>query len=52
MALMGYTEEDVSEMLEAVKVAAFYLPPSHDATKTQLIKTWDFLDGLLVEGRI
>ena len=50
--LMGYREEDVIKMIEGIKQAMFYLPPSQDETKSQLIKTWDFLDGLLVEGRI
>ena len=49
---MGYTEEDVIGMIEAVKEAVFYLPPSHEETRNKLIKTWDFLDGMLVEGRI
>ena len=53
MSLMGYTETDILDMQYAIEEAVFYLPPSnHDTTRLNLQNAYDFLDGLLVEGRI
>ncbi len=52
MALMGYTEQDVEAFKVSLDIATFYLPPSKDDVATRLQEIHDFLDGLLVEGRI
>lgn len=51
--MLGYTETDVVDMQIAINDALFYLPPSnHDQTKRDLLKAFDFLQGLIVEGRV
>ena len=54
MSLMGYTEEDVIKMLAALAVAKAYIPlnTSNDAVIEGIQETYDFLDGLLIEGRL
>lgn len=52
---MGYTEDDVYfKMMKAINVAKSYLPEnvSNDEVRNGLQMTYDFLDGLLTEGRI
>jgi hypothetical protein len=48
--MLGYTEEDVVEMFEAVLKAETLI--NDNTIKSQLCKTSEFLEGLLVEGRI
>ena len=51
--MMGYTEQDIERMMEAVEFAKEVIwSPSGQATTKALQDTYDFLDGLLVEGRI
>jgi hypothetical protein len=50
--MMGYTEQDIDAMKVALNIATFYLPPSKDDVAERLQGIHDFLDGLLVEGRI
>lgn len=50
MSLMGYTEKEVEEMRKALIIASLLV--KHPYYEDKLMKTADFLDGLLVEGRI
>ena len=51
--MLGYKARDVVDMQDAIKEAVFYLPPSnHDETRTNLLRAYDFLQGMLEEGRI
>ena len=51
--MLGYTETDIVDMQIAINDALFYLPPSnHDQTKRDLLKAFDFLQGIIVEGRV
>jgi hypothetical protein len=50
--MLGYTEQDVESMQVALNIATFYLPPSKDDVAARLQVIHDFLEGLLVEGRI
>ena len=53
MSLLGYTEEDVEAMQESLEYAMQDAHDRGDATQYQeLYKTFDFLEGLLAEGRI
>ena len=53
MSLMGYTEQDVDIMAGQVLEAAGIMRDLGDTGRMQeLLKTWNFLDGLLEEGRI
>jgi len=49
MSLMGYTEEEVDKMIEAIIIARGVSGNKVHDTLTQAI---DLLNGLLVEGRI
>jgi len=54
MSLMGYTEQDVDIMAGQVLEAAVFI---RDGKYSQelvdgLLNVWNFLDGLLEEGRI
>ena len=48
--MMGYTEQEVEEMRQALITASLLV--KHDYYDAQLMKAADFLDGLLTEGRI
>ena len=51
--MLGYKARDIVDMQTAIEEAVFYLPPSnHDETRTNLLKAWDLLQGLIVEGRV
>jgi hypothetical protein len=54
MSLMGYTEEDIYKMMASINVAMEYLHDfkSENAVLKELQNAFDFLDGMLVEGRI
>lgn len=55
MSLMGYTEEDVYfKMMAAINIAKAYIPQnsSNDEVFEGLQLAYDFLDGMLVEGRV
>ena len=53
MSLMGYTEQDVEYMKATINLA-YTLLPKKKAKELQegLFLTVDFLDGLLIEGRV
>lgn len=48
--MMGYTEKEVEEMRQALITASLLV--KHDYYEAQLMKTADFLDGLIIEGRL
>ena len=48
--MMGYTEEEVEKMRQALITASLLV--KHDYYEAQLMKTADFLDGLIMEGYI
>lgn len=52
--MMGYTDTDIVNMLASLRLGIKYIP-DNDSNK-DIIKginnTYDFLDGLLMEGRI
>ena len=53
--MMGYTEEDVYyKMMACINIAKSYIPPNaaNDEVREGLQMAYDFLDGMLVEGRI
>jgi hypothetical protein len=52
--MLGYKEEDVLNMVYGLKEAQLYLPPGKAADKlrSNVDMARDFLEGLLVEGRI
>jgi hypothetical protein len=53
MALMGYTEDNVDMMAQAVIESAVLLRDAgHGKLSSILVDTHGFLDGLLEEGRI
>jgi uncharacterized protein YqeY len=54
MSLLGYTEEDIYRMMAGISIAKSYLPQnsSNDEVRKELQNAYDFLDGMLVEGRI
>ena len=49
--LMGYRESDLIKMMSAVKACLLALP-ENNPTRKYLQDTYDFLDGMIVEGRI
>ena len=53
MSLMGYTARDILKMQKAL---AYAMQDAHDNGEDkqykELYKTFDFLEGLLVEGRV
>ena len=58
MSLMGYAEQDILSMMASINIAKdFYFKYPSDLINKQpvlngLQNAYDFLDGLLVEGRI
>jgi len=50
MALMGYTEKDLSNMIEIIYQARSLIEDKE--IQIRLIDIAGFLDGLIVEGRI
>jgi len=50
--MLGYTVEDIDNMIAACADGAFYLPPSKQMIARDLIRTVEFLQGLLVEGHV
>jgi len=54
MSLMGYTDTDVVNMLASIRLAIPYIPDNN--SNQDIIKglntAYDFLDGLVMEGRI
>lgn len=52
--MMGYNEEDIYKMMASISIAKAYLPlnTSNEEVLTGLQNTYDFLDGLIVEGRL
>jgi hypothetical protein len=50
--MLGYTQEDVIDMMAGINDGIFYLPPSAEKQKKQLNMAFDFLEGLLAEGRV
>ena len=51
MTMMGYDAEDVSIMLEQVETA-MHIIKENKACNLGLKLTADFLEGLLIEGRV
>lgn len=54
MSLMGYEEQDVEAMANAVAVAidTISFAMGEDELENNLRRTLDFLEGLLEEGRV
>ena len=50
--MLGYTVEDIDSMIAACADGAFYLPPSKQMIARDLIRTAEFLQGLLAEGHV
>lgn len=52
--MMGYKEQDIVNMMSNIQIASTYLPEnsSNDEVREGLQKAFDFLDGILVEGRV
>lgn len=50
--MLGYTVEDLDNMISACADGAFYLPPSKQMIARDLIRTVEFLQGLIVEGHV
>ena len=50
--MLGYTVEDIENMIAACADGAFYLPPSKQMIARDLLKTLDLLQGLLAEGHV
>jgi len=50
--MLGYTVEDLDSMIAACADGAFYLPSSKQMIARDLIRTAEFLQGLLVEGHV
>jgi hypothetical protein len=52
--LMGYTETDAHTMAQTLLEAAVVLRDihNHDKLVTGLLEVWNFIDGLIEEGRI
>lgn len=48
--MMGYTEQEVEEMRQALITASILV--KHEYYDAQLMKAADFLDGLITEGRL
>jgi hypothetical protein len=51
MSLMGYVEADVMDMLDAVETASLIIKENKECN-TGLLLTAEFLEGLLIEGRV
>lgn len=50
--MLGYTVEDIEDMIAACADGAFYLPPSKQRIARDLLKTVDLLQGMLAEGHV
>jgi len=52
--MLGYTEENVYKMMAAISLANSYVPPNaaNDEVREGLHDAYNFLDGMLAEGRI
>ena len=51
--MLGYTRDNLQDMLYAIEEGLFYLPPSnHDDTRLNLQRAGDLIEGLLVEGHV
>jgi len=52
--MLGYTEDDVYRMMAGIKIATSYVPSnsSNEEVHTELKNAFNFLEGMLVEGRI
>ena len=51
--MLGYTEEDIEQMIYGVRSADLLINADENpAIHNYLISTWDFLEGLLMEGHI
>ena len=53
--MLGYSEDDVYyKMMASINIAKSYLPAnsSNDEVREGLQMAFDFLDGMLMEGRI
>ena len=48
--MLGYTNEDINNMHDALSKAAFYLPPAQTEIIAGLQEVKSFLDGLWAEG--
>jgi hypothetical protein len=48
--MLGYTNEDINAMQDAITKASFYLPPAQDQILNGLNEVQSFLDGLWAEG--
>jgi hypothetical protein len=53
MTLMGYTQEEINKMIYGVESADLLInADEHPAIHRYLVETSDFLNGLIIEGRI
>lgn len=55
MSLMGYTDTDVVHMLASIRLASNNLPTdslNREVILKGLEQAYDFLDALLMEGRV
>jgi hypothetical protein len=50
--MLGYTVEEIESMRRGVLMARKIIHPSHNLIQDELYKTAEFIEGLLVEGRI
>ena len=52
MIILGYKEDDVYTMMAGINLSKHYLPPSQEDIAKSLDLAYNFLEGLLAEGRI
>jgi hypothetical protein len=50
--MLGYSIKDIVDMQIAINEATHYIPADDAQTKLDLYKAFDFLQGMIVEGRI
>ena len=48
--MLGYSNEDINKMQDAITKASFYLPPAQTSIKESLEEAQSFFDGLWAEG--
>lgn len=48
--MLGYTKDNLDEMIDATYLALHYLPPAQTEIAENLSKANDFLQGLWAEG--
>jgi hypothetical protein len=48
--MLGYTKDDLDEMIDATYLAIHYVPEGQTKLMDNLAGTHDFLQGLLAEG--